>query len=177
MSILNTNQITEISTLLLNKKIGIIPTDTIYGVHCLANDSDLINMVYAIKERPTEKKFITLISNVNQLDSLNLDITDLHKDLMKNKWPGRNTIIFENPEGTTLSFRLPDNTFLQELINITGPLISTSANKHGEPNVKNIEEAEKVFGKEIDFYVDGGNLEGMASSVFIIENKIIKQLR
>ena len=46
----------------------------------------------------------------------------------------------------TLSFRIPKNKNLQNLLSVTGPLIAPSANTEGLPPSKNIKEA-KIFWK------------------------------
>lgn len=46
-----------------------------------------------------------------------------------------------------------------------GPVVSTSANRHGEANVATAEQAREVFGDEVDAYVDAGRLTGPGSTV------------
>lgn len=175
--ILETTQIAEIAGLLKNKKIGILPTDTIYGVHCLALDEDLVKKVYAIKKRPLDQPVITAISSIDQLDLFNLEVNDTADSYMKTLWPGPNTLIFKQKAGGTRSFRLPHNSFLTDLISQTGPLISTSANIHGEPLALTIEQARSIFGDQIDFYVNGGTQNGKASTVYDLTSDQVSILR
>lgn len=44
-------------------------------------------------------------------------------------------------------------------------MVSTSANRHGEPNVSSVDEARAVFGDAVDAYVPAGDLTGPASTV------------
>lgn len=171
------NQIDEIVSLLKEGKIGIMPTDTIYGIHCLANDSTLFDRVYQAKERPGDMPFIKLIASALELDSFGVTVNDFVHSIMRKHWPGPNTLVFEIEEGRTEAFRLPENGFLQAVVSQTGPIISTSANKHGFPVVKDITEAQEVFGDDVDFFVDGGKLSNPASSIFKILDGFLERIR
>ncbi len=112
--ILDVSQTAQIADLLLDEKIGVMPTDTIYGVHCLANYQALIDRIYQIKHRPDKMPFITLVKDKNDLHAFGVDLK-----------------IFKLADGSTRSFRQPNNAFLLNILSQTGPLISTSANIHG----------------------------------------------
>lgn len=172
MDLFKTNQIAEISRLLINKKIGVMPTDTIYGIHCLAKDNQLINKIYQIKQRATDVPLITVISKIEDLDQFGIKLNKYEQKITEELWPGPNTLIFNER-----SFRLPDNDFLASILNSTGPLISTSANLHKRPHSKTVEEAINYFGENIDFYVDGGELNNPPSSVYKISDDSLIKIR
>src|SRR5687768_12891602 len=106
---LTTSQIPEIIELLKARKLGILPTDTIYGIHCLANDVELAEKVYVLKQRPEHAPFITLISAVEDLKLFDIHLTPFAQEQTAKLWPGPNTFIFTIPSGETKSFRLPAN--------------------------------------------------------------------
>jgi L-threonylcarbamoyladenylate synthase len=96
-------------------------------------------------------------------------------------WPGALTVIFEvssvpdwlHRSTRSLAIRLPNDRKLQDLINQTGPIISTSANKQGQDPASSIQEAQSYFGEELDFYVDVGELKGQASTIVkLVDNKL-----
>ncbi len=174
---LNPSQTEEISNLLLSGKIGILPTDTIYGIHCKAHDPELIKRIYEIKDRPGDLPLITVISKIEDLESFGLEIGEFEKQQMKNFWPGPNTLIFKTPNSKTRAFRLPKNDFIQSIMQTTGPLISTSANLHGMPSSTTIHQAMEYFGDKIDFYVNAGELNNPASSIYDITNGEVRKLR
>ena len=68
---------------------------------------------------------------------------------------------------------------LSNLVKKTGPIVSTSANPEGLHFATTIDEAEKYFGNKVDFYVDGGKLEALPSTIIAINNnrgvKILRQ--
>lgn len=170
----DTNQIIE---LLLWEKICILPTDTIYGLHCLANKPNLISKIYDIKDRPTDMPMIRLISDPSDLEIFDIQTTEFEKEQINNLWPGPNTLIFNNNLHQSISFRVPKNDFLLKILRKTGPLISTSANKHKSDVVKDIESCIKVFGNQVDFYVDGGLLNNSPSKIYKFENGEMVRIR
>mgnify|MGYP001574031689 FL=1 len=175
--ILQTSQIKEISEFLASGQIGVLPTDTIYGIHCKTLDHDLIKRIYQIKNRPEGMPFITLISEINELKLFDVIIGDFEREQINKFWPGPNTLILKTLSGETRSFRIPRNDFLQSILKTTGSLISTSANLHLKPSAKNINEAIEYFGDKIDFYVDGGELNNPPSSVYDISEGKVNKLR
>jgi tRNA A37 threonylcarbamoyladenosine synthetase subunit TsaC/SUA5/YrdC len=81
---------------------------------------------------------------------------------------------FINPDKTylrqglmTQPVRLPEGKEINQLLKQTGPLLTSSANLASKPPANNIEEAQKYFGDEVNFYVDGGNLSDRKPSTII----------
>jgi L-threonylcarbamoyladenylate synthase len=66
-----------------------------------------------------------------------------------------------------LAVRVIKDTKLVKLLKKTGPLLTSSANHPGEKPAETIEEAMKYFGKQADFYVNGGNLAKRQPSTLI----------
>jgi L-threonylcarbamoyladenylate synthase len=139
--------------------------------------------VHKLKRRDGGKPLVVLIADIKQLVSLGLSVA--HAESVKEHWPCSLSIIFESkkiPEwlqlGTnTLAVRLPDYKPLRDLIEKTGPLVSTSANLQSEEPAKNIAEAKKYFNEKLDFYVDAGELSGQSSTLVKVENGKLKVLR
>lgn len=175
--ILSINDVEKIQGLLKTGHIGVMPTDTIYGLHCLANSQSSIDKIYEIKERPKDMPYITLIDSVVSLKDFDIKPTPFQADIISRYWPGANTLIFEDVNGSTRSFRLPAYEFLIKILSSTGPLISTSVNKHGSSNATTIEEAYSNFKNVVDFFVDAGPLNNAPSRVYNLVNDTLVQLR
>jgi L-threonylcarbamoyladenylate synthase len=175
--VLHTTDTDQIALLLKEGKIGVLPTDTIYGLHCLAKRSDLIDKVSDLKGREKTMPMITAISSEDDLSLFGIEIGEFEKDLINKYWPGPNTLIFDTKDGSTRSFRVPDNSFLISVLKKTGPLISTSANPHEMPFSKDITQAIEYFGDKVDFYVDGGELNNPPSSVYKISKGEVTKIR
>jgi tRNA threonylcarbamoyl adenosine modification protein (Sua5/YciO/YrdC/YwlC family) len=160
----------KVVSLLKDGAIGIIPTDTVYGIVCRAADEPAVQRLYAAKHR--ENKPGTLIAaNTQQL--VDLGIKARYLKAVEQFWPG--AVSVETPhsiEYLTMStgrqgIRIPDLEPLRQLLEQTGPLQTTSANAPGEPTANDITEAQTYFGDTMDFYVDGGDLSGRPASTII----------
>jgi L-threonylcarbamoyladenylate synthase len=79
--------------------------------------------------------------------------------------------------GKGLALRIPDNELLQEVLSKTGPIVAPSANREGEEPAATVEVAKEYFGDTVDFYVDGGELKGEASTVISLENGRLQVIR
>ncbi len=158
--------------LLSTGKIGVIPSDTIYGVVAPAADEAAVARLYELKER--EQKPGTLIAaSIEQLE--NLGIKRRYLTAVEQYWPNPISIII--PTGPTLNYlhqgkmslaiRIPKDNDLQKLLEKTGVLVTSSANTPGDPPANNVSEAKKYFGDKVDFYVDGGDLSNRPPSTII----------
>lgn len=125
---------------LLCGKALIVKTDTVWGLLSINE-----NLLYEIKKRPITKPFVRLINDINVMHNLK----KIHKDFIKEFWPGDVTIIKDN-----ISYRMPHNDFLLKLTNFfpaTTPLFLTSANISGEETIKNYKDAATVFNEWCDW--------------------------
>lgn len=167
---------------LKNGGVGVIPTDTIYGLVGQALNKPTVERIYQLKKRSPQKPFIILISSANDLEKFDISLDKETQKILEKIWPGEVSIILSCPDerfeylhlGTnSLAFRLPNNKSLTELIKTTGPLVAPSANLEGYPNAKNISEAEKYLGNQVDFYLDGGERISEPSTLIrIVDGKI-----
>lgn len=155
-------------------KIGIIPTDTIYGISSSAFSREAVERIYATKKRNSEKPLIVLVSKMSDLELFGISLSDEKMKAVKKYWPGKVSLILPcfSPDffylhrgKEALAFRLPKEDFLIEFIEKTGPIVSTSANLEGEPQATNVRMAKGYFGSGVDFYWDKGELSGLASKI------------
>lgn len=144
-------------------RVFVCPTDTIYGLSARANDIEAIERIKELKGRE-DTRFIVLLSDAEQLKEFGIEVTPRQQELLARLWPGSVTVAFDEET----SFRVPDYPELQEFIKKVGPIVSTSANKHGKPPIKTIEEAKELFGDQADEYIDIGPLEGEPSTIINI---------
>jgi L-threonylcarbamoyladenylate synthase len=174
----NLTQTTEIATLLKSGAVAILPTDTIYGLHCLADRADLISKIQNLKQRDGGLfPVITLISKISDLEKFHVSLNSYELGVVSEFWPGANTLIFQTDAGEARSFRLPKNQFLTTVIHEVGPLVSTSANLHGQPAATDIAMAQRYFGDAVDLYVDGGVLSSPPSSIYRVLKGSVEKIR
>lgn len=166
--------------------VGVLPTDTIYGLVGRAELKETVKRIYNIKSRNEKKSLIILISNIKDLKKFGVEVSEKAKIFLEKFWPGKVSVIlpfnsnkfrFLNETENTLAFRFPDKEVLIEIIKKTGPLVAPSANPEGLPPAKNINEAKKYFGDKIDFYVDSGELVSQPSTLVKINGDYIEVVR
>lgn len=173
-----TKQIDEmVISILLNSGIGLIPTDTVYGLSGRALDSLALEKLHKLKDRGNQKPFIILISDFKMLDSLSVNKEEVR--FAEKYWPGPLTIVCDAPNSpiwlnlglNTLAVRMPKNDNLRDLIDQIGPVISTSANLPGQRVVKTAQEAQNIFGERLDFYIDTGEINNTFPSTIVKSSK------
>lgn len=164
-------------------RVGVLPSDTIYGLSCRALDKKAVERIYELKGRDSTKPVIVLISKVEMLDLLSINSEQAESS--KKYWPGPLSVIFDAPNAPawltrasgSLAVRWPADAELCELIDKTGPIVSTSANPEGQSPAKDINEAKKYFGDNVDFYIDAGELHNQPSTIAELKAGELKVIR
>jgi L-threonylcarbamoyladenylate synthase len=164
----------KVEHILLRDGIGVLPTDTIYGVVGSAFSKKAVERIYKLRKRNLKKPMIILIGSFADLDLFDVKVTLKTKKLLQRLWPGKVSAILPCTEkkfsylhrGTnTLAFRFPKKNDLVRLLRKTGPLVAPSANPEGFSPAKTIQEAKKYFGNEVDFDVNEGTLNSKPSKL------------
>lgn len=164
----------EVVDLLKKGAVGIIPTDTVYGIVASAADPKAVERLYALKHREM-KPGTVIAASVEQL--VELGVKPKYLDKTKNLWPG--PVSIETPhdiaylhQGTgRQAFRIPSDPIIYELLVRTGPLQTTSANPPGAMTASDYEEAKAYFNDLVDFYVEGGDLGDRPASTIVRFNE------
>ena len=169
---------------ILDQKVIVFPTDTVYGIGAKWNDLVGIEKIYEIKKRDGRKPIAILVSNINQILSY-IEINYEHSlDLLEKYWPGAVTFIFKKKDNfdyptDTIAFRMPNSKVALSLIDHFGPLATTSVNLSGEKEINNPEEIEETFNNKIDYIISDNEDFCMLSSTIVDlttnEVKIIRQ--
>lgn len=174
----------EIAVQLKNGGVGVLPTDTLYGLVGQAVNQASVERIYRLKQRQPDKPFIILIADYSDVETFQIKLGDTLKRRLDRYWPGPTSIILPCPgdklaylhRGThSLAFRWPAKKPLQEALKLTGPLVAPSANPEGQIPAKTVQEAKDYFGEEVDFYADGGTLASRASKLirFDGDNEVV----
>jgi L-threonylcarbamoyladenylate synthase len=186
ISIDNPEAITNAVNMLLNNGVIAFPTDTVYGIACLAFDSKAIEKILSIKGRDSNKALPILIGNLEQLDLIALPINENAKKLVREFWPGALTIIVKRkptlPENLspypTVGIRMPKHHWLIKFIEKVGPLATSSANLSGQIEAHNAMEVADALNEKIDLIIDGGQSPlALPSTVIDCSGPEIKILR
>ncbi len=167
-------------------EVGVIPTDTLYGLVGSAFSPAAVEKIYRLKKRDPKKPLIVLIGDWQDLEKFGVKISATDKKILEKYWPGPTSIIlpvigndFEYlHRGTqTIAFRWPKDKRLLKILKKTGPLVAPSANPEGLPPATTIAEAKKYFGDQVSFCENGGTLTGLPSTLIKLENGKIEILR
>ena len=151
------------------------PTDTVYGLGCLVTETDSIDHLFEIKGRDTNKAIAVLIGNVDHLTRVTVALGDSARRLAKEFWPGALTLIVPRHPGLptnlsplpTIGVRMPNHAFAQSLLQINGPLATTSANLSGLPSPVTAQDVLDQLADRVDLVLDGGPCPGGVPSTVI----------
>jgi len=161
--------------------VGILLTDTVYGLVGIATDPAAATRVIDAKGRKY-KPGTLIAADAQQL--LDLGLQREHVKAAEQFWPGPVTVVLPTKPGleyldlglASLAVRVPDHQEIVTLLKKVGPLLTTSANRPNEPMVKSIAEAQEIFGNRLNFYVDGGQLDSpLASTIIRIKIELLRQ--
>jgi L-threonylcarbamoyladenylate synthase len=162
----------EVVRVILSGGVAVIPTDTVYGLVCDAADAGAVERIYSIKQRPAGLELTLLAATAADIDSA-IEFTDLVRRLATQYWPGPLSIVGRRgarrlaipTAGSTLSCRVPAHAIALEVLGQTGPLASTSANRHEMPPATTAEEAAAQLGGDVDAILGGDASIGLASTI------------
>jgi len=157
----NPETLETISALICDGGVAILPCDTIYGL-CAAYDIGE-KALMDLKGRDSRKPFLVL-ATVEQARQL---CTEIPQDII-DAWPAALTVILNRKEGGTIAIRVPNDDFLQKLLEMTGiPIYSTSVNIAGEPSLHSLSAISKRFESLVDVVVRGDEMQGKVPSTLI----------
>ena len=158
--------------------VCVLPTETVYGIACRADNAGAIDRIYAIKGRDFDKPLAVCIADLAAAKKLaQFDETALR--LADEFWPGALTLVLPvetktlDPrcyQGGTIALRSPDIEWRKSF---DYPLALTSANKSGEPAATTAQ-----TGLDVDAVLDTGpSREKVASTILLVQDEKIKCLR
>ena len=162
---------------LLAGQVVAIPTDTLYGLAALPAKPEAVDEIFRLKGRPGSKALPVLGASIEDLESV-VTFDDDAVKLARAFWPGGLTIVlprtpsFAHDLGggpaSTVAVRVPRAEKTLQLLDSTGPLAVTSANRSGEPAASTAAEVGAYFGSSFPV-VDGGPAGGEPSTTVTLE--------
>jgi L-threonylcarbamoyladenylate synthase len=132
----------EIVQTLQNGGVVLIATDTVYGLAALPTHEQAVEKIYTLKSRPVNMFLPIMVADRKDLELLGLDINPNARKLFDSDLvPGAITFVLGFKEDALkpawlasreeIATRIPDNELLLAVLKATGPLLVTSANRHG----------------------------------------------
>ena len=142
----------ELAARLRSGEPVLFPTDTLPA---LASRPECAAQLWELKQRPQNKPLILMGASAEDLWRwLGMEPEPAWRQLAAQQWPGALTLVLPaqgpvveqlNPGGNSLGLRVPACPAALELLRLSGPLATTSANRSGEPACGTDSEAEAAF--------------------------------
>jgi L-threonylcarbamoyladenylate synthase len=170
------NAIEAASLAIQRGELVVLPTDTVYGVAADAFDPAAVRSLLAAKGRGREMPPPVLVSAASTIDALAVNIPDYARALVDAFWPGPLTLVCHQQSSLqwdlgdtrgTVAVRMPDHDIALEILERTGPLAVSSANRTGMPAATDADQAMEMIGEEVAVIVDGGTSPGGAASTIV----------
>ena len=185
---LNYDKLKEPAQIIKKGGIVVFPTETVYGIGTNGLDENAIQKLYEVKQRPLNKPISLLVNNIEMVEKIAKNITEVEYKLMEKFFPGPLTVILEKRDivpdiltsnTNTIGVRMPSGEIAKKLIEFAGvPIATSSSNISGKPSGTNITDIKKDFEGKVDCFIDNGESElGIPSTVIRIIDNIPHILR
>ncbi|WP_288610371.1 L-threonylcarbamoyladenylate synthase [uncultured Victivallis sp.] len=160
--------------------VVLLPTETVYGLVCRADDAAARQRIYDLKDRDASKPLGWFVADWRMLAGYGVHLEGLPEQLAARHCPGPITIIAPRRDGGTTGFRVPDHPLILAVLRRIGcPLAQTSANHSGHPNALTVQAALAELSGDAALAVDGGPIapDALASTVVDATGKEPRVLR
>jgi len=158
----------------------VFPSDTVYGLLADTQNKEAIDKLLEFKERRPGQAISVFVSSREMAEKY-VVLSPNALNVLNNLLPGPFTVICKSlhrtdprleAENGTLGIRLPDYSFVNDLVRKFGkPLTATSANLSGKPSVYSIPALLKTLTKtkkeKLDLIIDAGKLPANKPSTVI----------
>ncbi len=156
--------------------LAVFPADTVYGLACEADSKEGARRLSALKRRnPNQPAAVMFFQPSLALAALP-ELGDRTRDALLALLPGPVTLLLPNPaarypiacgaETSVLGLRVPLlPPALEALGGVRWPVLQSSANLHGQPEARRLEDVDAGIREGADLLLDGGELPGVASTI------------
>jgi L-threonylcarbamoyladenylate synthase len=154
--------------------VVLLPTDTVYGLAVHPTRDDAAVRLFAMKRRPRTRNLPIMVSSVDGLKELGVEITDPARRLMDAFFPGPLSVALGLRPASApgwlagrveVAVRVPDDAGLVAILEATGPLLVTSANIHEQATPESVPSILAMLDGRPDLVVDGGLRQGVPSTL------------
>lgn len=179
------------------EQIGILPTETVYGLVGTSHSDAVVERIYEAKGRDRKKPLPVQVGRFVDVAGLGVQVNKPAEILAQNFWPGPMTLVLpflgemrcnagiasallkQWTEQKTVAVRIPDHPVAKlVLMQFGAPMLATSANASGEEPVTKLSQLDLGLRKKVDWIVDGGpTVFGRESTVVLCEGQEWRILR
>ncbi len=143
----------------------VLPTDTVYGIAADAFKPWAVTALLNAKGRGRHMPPPVLVGSRQTLEGLVFSLPRAARDLVEAFWPGALTLVVEQAPTLqwelgdaygTVAVRMPLHPVALEVLQHTGPLAVSSANRTGMPPAVTAVEARNQLGYAVSTYLESG---------------------
>jgi L-threonylcarbamoyladenylate synthase len=154
-------------------ELVVYPTETVYGLGADALSATAVERVYELKGRPRDNPLSLGVPDVDAALEYTHP-TAREERFMREFLPGPVTVVVERderlPDALTagrerVGVRIPDHEIAEQLLRAAGPTTATSANRSGNPSVRDPAQLDAEIREGVAVVVDGGTTPGTESTV------------
>lgn len=178
----------EAAQIIKNGGLVLFPTETVYGLGANGLDKNAVKKIYIAKGRNENNPINLLVSNIEMIESIAKEISEIEYKLMSAFFPGPFTIILKKKpivpsiltaNGDTVGVRMPSGIIAKGLVELANvPIAAPSANISGKPSGTNFDDLYNDFKNKVDYMIDGGNSSiGIESTIVKVIDNIPHILR
>ena len=177
--------IEQIAKLISDNRVVAFPTETVFGLGVKFGSHQALDALYELKHRDKGKVISMMIAKAEDIERYAY-INEAAKKIIDAFMPGMITIILKKrpfiddyftASLDTIGIRIPDDPFVLALLNLTGPMLVTSANLSGEASLVDDKAVKKVFDGKIPMIVEGECISKKASTIVDLSKGKIEILR
>jgi L-threonylcarbamoyladenylate synthase len=164
MRVFNVDEIEVAAALLRAGGVLAYPTEAVYGLGCDPDNHAAFARIFAMKRRPPEQGVLLIAADMQQIEPWIGDAPAAALERARAAWPGAHTFIFPRsprvPEWVAgghagIALRVTAHAPSAALCRtFGGPIVSTSANRHGQPPAMSAVDIRAAFGDEADGVLD-----------------------
>lgn len=161
---------------IVSGQLVVLPTDTLYGIGADAFSRPAVAALLGAKGRGRDMPVPVLIGSWSTIDGLVASVSPQLRDLTEAFWPGALTIVVPHAPslswdlgdtGSTVALRMPLHPVALELLQATGPLAVSSANRSGFAPAATALEARRQLGDAVAVYLDAGPVPDPIASTIL----------
>ena len=156
--------------------VVVLPTDTVYGIGADAFNPSAVNALLRAKGRGRHMPPPVLVASPATIDALATHVPEGARALAERFWPGGLTLICHAQPSLawdlgetqgTVALRVPDHPTALALLQRTGPLAVSSANRTGGEAALTAQQAQDQLGDSVAVYLDAGEVPGGVASTIV----------
>ena len=168
-------------------QLVVLPTDTVYGIGADAFDARAVADLIAAKGRGRDMPVPVLVGSWDTIDGLVSYVPAATRALIEAFWPGGLTLVVEHAPSLnwdlgdargTVAVRMPLHPVALELLELTGPMAVSSANRTGQPPALTAQAARRTtWGRRAGLPGRWAGAVGVASTIVDVTTDVPRVLR